>query len=210
MTLFFKQAGHWTVHKFHIFSTDSQMQWHWVDVGENSSQFYSCYSCWFQLYYKTATYATVNDHELRNSLTNHEGLKIESTQIWIHCSLGSYWKVKEFHIKSTVGAVFMFDMSSWVYFCPFSHRVPCFLSHSYPLLLSRLALKHCVFLSLCFFISMFFLLPSWSISFDVLCCFSWHFCSHFVPSTLILCPPPAMRRSEQWFVYNFLLETGQE
>lgn len=45
--------------------------------------------------------------------------------------MASHGKVMEFHNRATVGSLFMFDMGSWVYFCPCSDRVPCrFLSHS--------------------------------------------------------------------------------
>lgn len=149
--------------------------------------------------------------ELRN---NHKW-QIVSAQMCLHSIRESHGKVMEFHIKATVGALLMFDMSSWVYFCPFSDKVPCALLIPLSLLLvSRLHFPFPVWnSSLCLFVSFSFPIPVFPHIFTQrhLNCFLLSFLGTLVLTVaLIFCSPPAVQRSEQWFVYNVLLETGQK
>lgn len=69
------------------------------------------------------------------------------------CTDVPLWKVMEFHSKATVRAVFMFDISDWVYFCLFSDRLPCGVL--IPLCLLLLSHLHSLCSVLCFFLFLF-------------------------------------------------------
>lgn len=138
---------------------------------------------------------------------------MKSAQTCLRSVMESHGKVMEFLMRASVGALLMFDRS--LFLSPLSQSAmwlsyPALPPSPLPSALLALRLKlHCVFF--CLFQSLFFLPSFIPYLFDLSRRSSPRYCSHFVAFALILRPaPPAVLRSEQWFVNNVLLETGQE
>lgn len=119
-------------------------------------------SLWTTVWIKSHLQLPVVSSQVSHSSSRaekHERLKMKSAQMCLYSIMKSHGRVMEFHTKATVGALFMFDMSGWGYFGPFSDRLPCGFLIPVCLLLLPSALSLLGFwnpvLCVCFCLSLF-------------------------------------------------------